>query len=187
MNSEPLYNICDVYRITNKEYENLYDKFDQYAKWAAWQLIKKNSRNSHTNDWDDIYQEVIWSMVRAGSYYKRQTYIEKCFQVVGKYLKDDFLLKLLAELKNLWENRKRHGANRQKFGKLQEDILDSLVKKQVPDKDRPKKDDFLVINKEFAGYCKSIALNTLRSIGKLITKEKPLRDSQVSINKFSIF
>lgn len=184
MNSEPLYNIDAIYRITNSEYDVLSKKLDSYAKWAAWRLIKRNTKTSHTDDWEDVYQRVLWAIVRAGAYYKRQTYIEKCFILLNEYTEDEFTKMVINELEDLWKSRKRHGANKQKFGFFQENLLDKMVKSFVPKEFQPNKNSLLVFNKEFDKYCKSIICNELRSLGKSISKEKPFRDVFVSLDKF---
>jgi len=177
--------ICNEFQITDEEYFELEKSFGQLAKFASWELLRKNTRNSHTDDFEDINQELIMSLIRAGTYYKRQVYIEKCFAVVKQYIRDYFLVQLLAELENLWQNRRRHGANRQKFGFYQESILDKIVYKVVPKSMRPNKREKLKIDAKFATYCKAIAWNAQKSIGRKITKEKGLRNGSISLSEFS--
>ena len=64
-------------------------------------LKKKNSRNNYIDDPEDIKQELQMSMLRAGSYYKRQVYIEKCFAALKRYVQDDFIEKIKRACKDI--------------------------------------------------------------------------------------
>lgn len=176
--------IYDNFPLTGEEYNLLEQKFGKLAKAAAWKLLKNNTRNNHTNDFDDVNQELMMSLVKAGSYYKRQVYIQSCLKVAKEYVKDDFIRFLLCELDNLWLNRKRHGANKQKYGLFQEKILERIIRTYVPKEKRPQKDGQLVIDADFSTYCKSIVWNDQKSIGRKITREKPLRVGMCSLNEF---
>lgn len=112
--------ICNNFRINEEEFLELDKKFGKLCWHAAHELKKKNCKNNYTDDPEDIKQELQMSMLRAGSYYKRQIYIEKCLSVIKKYVNDFLILKIIKELESLWKNRTRHGANRQKFGSYQE-------------------------------------------------------------------
>jgi len=159
-------------------------KFGDLCEYAAWQLIKKNSRNNHTDEQQDIAQDLRISLIRAGSYYKRQTYIEQCLSLCEKYAKDRFIVYLVRELRELWKNKTRHGANRQKYGPFQERILERLVRKLVPKKERPNRYADLRMDSKFTTYCKAIVWNGQKSMGKKITREKTIRAGQVSISEF---
>ena len=219
--------ICESFPITNPEYLNLESEFGQLTKYAAWQLLKKNAKNNHTDDFDDINQELLMSIIRAGSYYKRQIYIEQCliksiehiggFKAVellnyiisiskpDDYLRheakaalkrmpeceteavdsaSEFLIFVLRELVNLWHNRTRHGANRQKFGNFQERLLERIVRQVVPKNVRPAKKQPLKIDVKFATYCKAITWNAQKSMGRKITREKSIRTGQVSLSEY---
>lgn len=218
--------ICESFPITNSEYFNLETEFGKLIKYEAWQLIKKNAKNNHTDDFDDINQELLMSIIRAGSYYKRQIYIESCIiksvEHVGgvkaiellhyiisiskpdDYLKheakaalkrmptkpeianaaNEFLIFVLQELVNLWHNRTRHGANRQKFGNFQERLLERIVRQVVPKELRPAKKQPLKIDTKFATYCKAITWNAQKSMGRKITREKSIRTGQVSLSEY---
>lgn len=182
--NDPLRDIFNNFNITNDEYKLLEDKFIKLVQYQSWQLLKKNSRNSHTDDWDDVYQKISFALVKAATYQKRQVYIESCLEVARKYAKDSFLKFVLKELADLWDNRKKHGANRQKFGTFQENLLYNIVYKLVPPHERPDINRPLILNNEFATYCKSVTWNELKSIGRKITREKDIRSGQVSINDF---
>lgn len=178
-------NICDEFQITNEEYLELEEEFGKLTKYASWQLLRKNAKNSHTDDFDDVNQELIMSLIRAGTYYKRQVFIERCFEVAKKFVNDYFLAKLLAELETLWQNRTRHGANRQKFGQYQERLLENIINKVVPKDLRPNKTDRLQIDTKFSTYCKAIAWNAQKSIGRKITKEKSIRNGCCSLSEYN--
>ena len=179
-----LQTIVSKFPITEDEYSVLDKKFGNLAHYAAWQLKKNNSHNNHTNDPDDDVQELRIALMRAGSYYKRQTYIEACFDSLDSNVKEKFLKKLLKELQQLWADRRRHGANRQKFGEFQELILDRLVKKHVPKKDRPDRAACLNFDVKFQTYAKQILWNSQKSLGKKITREKSWRTGLVSLSEF---
>ncbi len=176
--------ICETFPITNEEYEQLNTEFGHLSHYASWQLLKKNARNNHTDDFEDINQELLMSIIRAGSYYKRQIYIEKCFESAKTHVKDPFIENVLRELENLWHNRTRHGANRQKFGGFQESLLERIVARVVPRDKRPHKNQPLKIDAKFATYCKAITWNAQKSMGRRITREKSIRSGQVSLSDF---
>ena len=177
--------ISETFPICEQEYEELNERYGQLCEYAAWQLIKKNNATNHTDDQTDIAQELRISLLRAGSYYKRQTYIERCLELASRYAKDRFMRYMVKELVELWRNKTRHGANRQKFGPHQEKMLDKIVRAVVPRKFRPRKKAPLNIDAKFNTYCKAIAWNTQKTMGKKYTREKPLREGQVSLNQFS--
>ena len=130
-------NISSNFPVTNDEYLELNNRFGKLCEYAAWQLIKANSRNNHTDSQEDVAQELKISLLRAGSYYKRQVYIETCLQLCWKYAKDKFIRRMVEELFELWANKTRHGANRQKFGPHQEKLLYRLTKRLVPKREWP--------------------------------------------------
>lgn len=177
-------NIALSFPITIQEYNELEDKFGNLIEYAAWQLIKKNSRNNHTDEQQDIAQELRISLIRAGSYYKRQIYIEKCLDLCEQHADTKFYKCLVAELKDLWSNKTRHGANRQKFGPHQELILERLVTRLVPKDQMPSKNEPLKIDSKFITYCKAITWNAQKAMGKRITREKSIRGGQVSLSEF---
>lgn len=190
--------IISSYPITSAEYSTLEDKFGQLCHYQSWQLLKKNTRNNHTNEEDDIAQEMRLALIRSACYYKRQVYIEKCLKSVGSYTEDaetgektfistidhPFTKMVVEELAYLWANRTRHGANRQKFGHYQEEILFKIIKKYVSKQDRPDRKSPLVLDSKFNTYCKAITWNAQKSIGKKITREKSFRGNQVSLSEF---
>ena len=177
--------ICNTFPISEQEYLDLDKRFGRLCWHASHELKKKNSRNNYTDDPEDIRQELQMSMLRAGSYYKRQVYVEKCLSVAKKYAVDPLMSHIMKELENLWVNRTRHGANRQKFGPFQEQLLQKLVREIVPKNEIPDKNENLKIDTKFATYCKAIVWNGQKSMGKKITREKSIRSGQVSLSEFS--
>lgn len=176
--------IADEFPISDAEYRELDRVFGDLCHFAAWQLLKKNANNNHTDDFEDINQELLMSLVRAGSYYKRQVYIEACFRMARKYRRDGFVGEMLAELERLWANRTRHGANRQKYGPHQERMLERLVQLTVPEGERPDKHAPLRIDAKFHTYCKTITWNAQKSMGRKITREKVIRTGMASLSEF---
>lgn len=176
--------ICSEFPILDEEYRELDKEFGKLCWTAAHELKRKNSLNNYIDDAEDVKQELIIDMMKAGSYTKRQVYIEKCFEVVKRYTNDEFMKDFIKSLEDLWENRTRHGANRQKYGPFQEHLLEVLVRKLVPKKDRPNKNETLKIDKKFSTYCKAIVWNRQKSMGKKITREKSIRSGLVSLSEF---
>lgn len=176
--------ICLKYRVTEEEYLELNKEYGRLCWKAAHELKRKNSRNNYTDDAEDIYQNLVEAMLRAGSYYKRQIYIEKCLALAKEYAQDDFVGWVVKELNSLWENRTRHGANRQKFGPFQEKLLDRIIRRLVPARYRPRRTEPLKIDSKFGTYCKAIVWNSQKSMGKRITREKSIRCGQVSLSEF---
>jgi hypothetical protein len=176
--------ICNNFPITDAEYYELNKKFGKLCYYAAHQLKKKNSKNNVTEDIDDINQELQMSIIRAGSYYKRQVYIEKCLKLSKIYVKDLFSNMVVENLDNLWLNRTKHGANRQKFGDYQEYLLEKIISLCIPEESRPSKKDSLKIDCKFSTYCKAIVWNGQKSMGKKITKEKNIRSGLCSLSEY---
>lgn len=176
-------NIITKWPISVDEYNELEKQFIKLCHKQAWILLGMNWKNNCSDEQEDIVQDLRISMIKAASYYKRQTYIESCFLILKDYLKDKNL-EILEELENLWANKTRHGANRQKFGETQELILDRLIKKYVPKNKRPNKKAVLNIDSKFETYCKQITWNELKQKGKKITREKFWRTGMVSLSEF---
>jgi len=179
-----LKSILTSFPVTSSEYDILMDKFEKYCYYIAWQLKKNNTKNNSTDDLDDIIQNIRLAIIRAASYYKRQTYIEASFEVLNLRVKDRFIREVVEALEDLWLNRTRHGANRQKFGEFQELLLDKLLKRYVPRSERPDRNAPLVLDSKFSTYCKQIAWNEQRALGKKITREKSWRTGLVSLSEF---
>jgi hypothetical protein len=176
--------IFHKFPISNDEYNKLSTNFDDLCKFIAWQLIRKNKKNNLTDEWQDIAQEIRIAVMRAGSYYKRQCYIEECLNIGKVHAKDKFISNVMEELEFLWKNKTKHGANKQCFGEHQENILNNLVAACVPVNERPDPNRPLVIDKKFDTYCKAIAWNCQRSLGRKITRERSIRSGIVSLSNY---
>lgn len=176
--------IQESFPVTESEYLILDKKFGELCEYQAWQLIKKNTRNNHTDSQEDIAQDMRIALLRAASYYKRQCYIEECLDLCSKRAKDDVIKSVVKQLKGLWKNKTRHGANKQKFGPHQEKMLEKLIKTLVPKKERPNREAPLKIDSKFTTYCKAITWNAQKSLGKKITREKSIRTGMVSLSEF---
>lgn len=176
--------IQESFPVTEQEYLMLDEKFGELCEYQAWQLIKKNTNNNHTDSQEDIAQDMRMALLRAASYYKRQCYIESCLEACSKHVKDKTLKSVLRKLKNLWKNKTKHGANKQKFGPDEEKMLDKLVKGNVPISHRPDRKRQLVMDSKFATYCKAITWNAQKSLGKKITREKSIRTGMVSLSEY---
>jgi len=176
--------IFDNFHVTTTEYEELVKSYGRLCKKANWELKRKNSNNNYIEDFEDIDQDLQIKLLTAGAYHKRQTYIESCLDAAKRYANDKFMKIVLNELTTLWDNRKRHGANKQKFGEYQEIILERIVQKLVPKNKRPNKCADLQFNSKFDVYCKSIIWNGQKTMGKKITKEKSIRGGLVSLSDY---
>ena len=176
--------IQNSFPVTEEEYQILNEKFGELCEYQAWQLLKKNTKNNHTDSQEDIAQDMRMALLRAASYYKRQCYIEFSLNVCKKYAEDDFIKAMVNKLIDLWKNKTRHGANRQKFGPHQEKMLDKLVKCLVPLGERPNRKKSLNMDTKFITYCKAITWNAQKALGKRITREKTIRTGMVSISEY---
>lgn len=173
-----------TFRLSNEEYGQLEKEFDKLCKYASWQLKRKNAPNNMAEDVEDIIQECRIAVMRAGVYYKRQLYIECCLQLAKKHVKDKFMKKIVEELDMLWNNRTKHGANKQKYGPHQEALLDRIITQIVPLNERPDKNRTLEIDNKFIRYCKQITWNQQKSLGKKITRERSVRVGAVSLSAY---
>lgn len=176
--------ICKEWRITDNEYQKLDESWGKLAEHQSWDLFHRNTRNNHTDEQTDIAQEIRIALMKAGSYYKRQVYIEKCLELCQKHIKDIFTSLIVNNLLDLWNKKTKHGGKRQKFGSNQEYILFKLVRKLVPKKERPNRNAELQIDLRFNAYCKSITWNRAKAMGKKITKERVIRGNCVSISEY---
>lgn len=170
--------------ITNDEYNELERMFGDLCKYQSWQLKRRNVKNNPGVDLDDFIQDQRMALLTAGCYYKRQKYIESSLELATKYVKDLFTKQVLCELQKLWVNRKRHGANRQKFGDHQERLLARIIRQVVPRNLWPKKNKPLEFDNKFTNYCKSITWNKQKAIGRKISKDRSFRSGLVSLSEF---
>lgn len=179
--------IFDEFKISDEEYAELDQEFGKLCYKAAWELKRKNFKNNYTDEIEDIVQDLRWSMSRACIYTKRQRYIEESLQAIKTYCNDEFIAEIVAELNNLWDNKTRHGANKQKFGEYQEEILNTLLNNYVPEDNRPDKKTRLQVDAKFSNYCKTVIWNRSKNLGKKITRERSIRSGLVSLSEFSFY
>lgn len=172
------------FEITTEDYKLLEKKFDSLCKFVAWRLKQSNARNNCTDDLDDFIQEMRLAVLYAGAYYKRQTYIEECLVLLKKNLTDHFLKLILDELVSRWRSRSKSGDERKRFDVYHEEILENLVKENIPEKIRPSRKRPLNIDQRFPIYCKNIIWNKKKAVGRKITKERSLRGGLVSLGQY---
>lgn len=177
--------IFRTFPLTNDEYAELESRFGDLCKFQSHQLRRKNLKNNPGFDLDDFIQDQRMALFTAGCYYKRQMYIVSSLALVKEYAKDSFTEQVCRELQSLWDNRKRHGANRQKFGEHQERLLTRLVRQCVPRHLWPRKNRPLEFDHKFTNYCKSITWNKQKTNGRKISKERSFRSGLVSLSEFS--
>lgn len=170
--------------ITTEEYELLEKQFGNLCEYAAWEYYKRNVMNNHINEQSDFSQELRAIMITAGSYYKRQNYIENCLNLCKEYVKDEFMARIVEELCKLWKNKTKHGANKQKFGPHQENLLEVLTNEHVPSDLVPDKKAPLEIDTKFENYCKYIIWNKGKEMGRKITKERAISQGLVSLSDY---
>lgn len=180
MNTKPMYK---TFKLTDEEFAMLYRKFSNLCRFQAWQLLRKNAHNNLTDELEDIEQDLLIAVIKAGVYYKRQTYIEDCLRVAKEYANDTFTQNVVEQLDSLWKQRTKHGANKQKYGEPQERLLDLIVRQVVPPEKRPDPRRTLVIDKKFSTYCKQITWNQQKSLGRKITRERSIRSGMVSLSE----
>lgn len=173
-----------AFRLSSEEWYDLDRKFGKLCRFQAKLLLDKNIRGGHTEDFDDIEQEMRQSMMVAALYTKRQRHIENCFKIAAMVDLDPETRAAVNELLHLWENKRKHGASRQKFGPPQEAALQKIIDKNVPKRLRPNPDTPLVLDEQFARYCKQITWNRCKTMGKKITKERTIRTGLVSLSQF---
>lgn len=180
--------MSDIFKnfpVTTDEFDVLNEKYGKLCWKISHDLIDRNGKNNHTDEKEDVHQEILISLMHAGSYYKRQTYIEESLKACEKYTKGKkFFAIMVEELWDLWKNKKSHGAGRQRFGAYQEKLLEKLVKLLVPKAKRPSKAAPLNMDADFGPYCKSIAWNRQRALGKKITREKGIRGGMASLSEY---
>ena len=182
--SDNLRNIFHSFQLTNSEFEMLRKKFGDLCRYEAWQLLRKNLKNNHTDDFDDIQQDLLLAMSKAGIYFKRQTYLAAALDAVSEHVTDPFLVMIVGCLRNLWKNKRLHGASKQTFGQKQEAILAKLIM-TVPAEHRPDPRKPLEMCPELAVYCKSITWNQQRALGRQISKNMGFRNGVVSLSEYS--
>jgi len=175
---------ADKFSVTSEDYDILDREFGELCQYQGWQLIKRNSKNNHTDDQEDVAQEMRMSLIIAATYHKRQVYIKNCLELCDKYVDDVFCRKVLKHLSDMWFKRTKDGSKRKKFGQHQEEVLDNLLHEFVPDSEKPEVNAPLDMNGEFSNYAKSVTWNRQKTLGKKITKEKGIRTGLVSMSEY---
>jgi len=177
------------YNITQKEYEELDKQFGKLCHYAAWQIVRFNfPKIKYEQEFPNVDQEIVISVIRAASYYKRQIFLNKAFEFLNSIqLTRQERVKVTA-LQILWDGRKEKG-NKNKFDKNEEEALVEVIKtnqNKASEKGEaaPTQSAPLQLNKEFTIYCKSIIWNTYKSIGKGITKSRKDRKHEVSLSEY---
>ena len=177
----------DVFKdfpVTDEEFGVLEKEYGNLCHFMSWDLIKRNSNNNSMLEEEDITQNLRIALLRACSYHKRQVYLEQCLHLCKKHVRGKFFALMLKNLNQLWIDKTKHGANRQKFGEHQEQLLEVLTKNFVPRDIRPSKDAKLKIDAKFSRYCKSIVWNDQRAMGKKVTRERNIRSGMVSLSEY---
>jgi len=169
------------YPISNEEFDILQTKYGKLCWFAATKLAASNKKCD--DDLQDYHAEISISMYRAGSYYKRQTFIENAFEYLNRckiYIATEDMNDLI-NLQSCWNKK----AN---FYEQHEDKLLALVNKygknpniemQTPDPTTK-----LVFDDKFSVYCKSILWNASKNIGQNISKENHNRVKEVSLDEW---
>lgn len=185
LNENKITSMFKKFPILDAEYVDVEKQFDKLCCAIAWDLQKKN-RNNNCNvetEIEDVIQEIRIAVLEAMCYHKRQIYIDSSFVVALKYCMNADVRTELLNIYDIWQNRKEHGTNRPKFEKQHEDLLEKIVMEYVPDKMLPNKNKPIKIDTEFKNYCKSIAWNRQKSIGRKITKERVIKKGIVSLSE----
>lgn len=171
--------VLSKFRLSDKEWIDLDKKYGKLCKFQARTLLDKNTTSMHTEDYEDIEQEMRQSMIVAALYAKRHKYIEDCFEIGNKIIKDDKNLFTLNKLESIWRNKAT------RFTRVHDQMLEDLMINCVPENYRPSPNTPLdVDSSKFKAYCKGITWNRCKAMGRKITKERPLRSGIVSLSKF---
>ncbi len=173
------------FKLTDEEWQQIYNKFWKLCRHQAKSLLNMNMKGSHTDDQDDIEQEMHQSMIVAAMYHKRQCYIEACFKSLKEFSKDEAIIEMVSKLESVWRNKTKSGGVRQRFGSHQEKILYRLVNSYVPYAVRPSVNTPFKADEKFERYCKANTWNRIKTLGRKITKERSLRNGMASLSNFS--
>lgn len=161
-------NIFDKFHITDEEFIMLDKKYSKLCKWQVWRLVKRFP--SRSVEFEDMEQEIFIALLHAGSHYKRQTYIESCFEV----LSENGFYEDVRPLEERWK------ADKRRFTHKHERTLEFLVSK-LPEGKKPDKGRRLVIDKVFDIYCRQITFNKKKQLCKKINKDNIIRMNSVSL------
>lgn len=167
------------YPVTNEEFEVLEKKYGKLCWFAASNLTYSNRKSEE--DLQDFHSEILIGMFRAGSYYKRQTFIENVFEYLDKckiYM-EPIDISSLQTLKNTWKRKAD-------FNETHEVIIREILKKyeDAINEDAPKDNLTLQFDEKFEIYCKSIIWNTKKSLGQSISKENKYKCKEISLDEW---
>jgi hypothetical protein len=160
--------------ITEDEFNKLEEKYGKLCWFAANKLAASQHRSPE--DLDDFHSEIQIGMCRAGSYFKRQTFIENAFQFLRSQELSKSDKKEFDDIENLWNTKKS------RFGIKEEDNLRSIL-------DNYNEKDFdysipLDFDEKFKVYCKAIIWNTYKALGQQMSKENSVRSSEISLDEW---
>ena len=175
--------IVSKFPISDEEYHELHQKFDKLCCFAVWQLKKRNQTYDVLSDVDDDIQELRIALLRAASYYKRQSFIEDCFRALSAARLPGPVREVVDELWGVWESRRLHGSERKKFAAYQEEMLWQAVERHVKSAARPSASRPLRVDRRFHTYCKQIVWNAQKTIGKKLTRDKSRRRGESSLTE----
>lgn len=177
-----------LFKLTDDEWQQIHKNFWKLCRHQAKSLLNMNTKGSHTDDQDDIEQEMYQSMIIAAMYHKRQCFIDSCFNALANNVKDKGLLEIISKLESLWRpeaSDELQATPRRRFGEHQEKTLYRLVNSCLPSALRPSPNTPFKFNEKFERYCKANTWNRIKTLGRKITKERTLRSGMASLSSFN--
>lgn len=173
------------FSLSNDEWMQLHKQFHKLSCFQARSLVDRNNMGSHTDDYEDIEQEMRQHVVIAAMYHKRQCFIDDSFKVLKGYVKNKKDTREFLQLEMLWVKKRTEDGVKQKFGREQEARLQKMIDELVPEGERPDPSNPLRFTEQFITYCKQITWNRIRTLGRNISKQKPIRSGLVSISSYN--
>ena len=169
-------NTTSSFCITSTEYIQIKDKIGDLPWTIGWQFLRQSPPNAHTEEIEDLSQDVWLSICGAVHCIKRQKYVKEAFKLIEKFNPNN---KEKQRLEDRWNHRA--GTGKKSFHIEEELELRNLVNQTIPKEIRPDPYLELKINDKILPYLKSAMYNkSKRKIGTNI-KERPLRKSSISI------
>jgi len=176
------------YPISDAEYRILEEKYDKLCWFAANSLARSNKKSEE--DLQDYHSDIQIGMFRAGSYYKRQCFLESIFAYLKhcKVFMEPEEIQELSILRKTWSSHK----TRSSFGEVQEDKLIEILNKYKGVACKPGGEKIpipdinaaLKFDPNFGVYCKAIIWNTKKSLGQQISKENANRNNEISLSEY---
>ena len=186
------------YPVTDAEFEVLDEKYGKLCWFAASKLASANRKSEE--DLQDFHSEILIGMFRAGSYYKRQTFIESTFKYLDKsrvFMSSEDLADLNL-LQKMWYQRKAYFTEihevliREVLGKYTDALEEKTPSDKEPLEFNPaNQKTYVNANGEtkkvnpFEVYCKAIIWNTKKSLGQAISKENEHKCKEVSLDEWN--